>query len=1350
MQGRLFTDYFLLGGIRVTSEWLLSVAAPGEFGAFRDGVRERYESVSGYSEPNEAVTERDLICPVLELLGWDDYLPQQGTAQNEDIPDLLLFPDADSKERAVAKASAKQRYPDGVAVGESKRFGLPLDARDGERLRASRTPHGQMLRYLSTAEIESDGRIRWGMLTSGDVWRLYYSRARPRSTGYFEVDLGSVLGAGDEDALRVFYLLFRRESFVLRDGARTTFLQTALDEGRRYEERVASDLSGIVFETVFPKLVSALADESGEELSTVREAALIFLYRLLFILYAEDRGLLPVNDPRYDDYGLRRRVREDIARRMESGSVFSTAVSSYHDRLKSLCSQIDKGDPSIGLPPYNGGLFAAEAAPMLQSVRLTDAMLAPLIYDLSHAESEGGRRFISYRDMSVQQLGSIYERLLEREPVRNDDGSIEVRPNSYARKDSGSFFTPQELVDLIVDRTLKPLAEERLESFRERSEELRSDRRPISERRADLIKLDPAEAVLELKVLDPAMGSGHFLVTAVDFLSDQIADLVEEALSVPDWLEDEYVSPLVGRVESIRRDIVKRARESRWTIDESQLTDQAIIRRMVLKRCIYGVDKNPLTVELAKVSLWLHSFTVGAPLSFLDHHLRCGDSLVGLSVTEATAELNRLGGLFASSAIAGAEAATAGMQRIEEMSDADISEVQESASLFRGVEDTTADVRGLLDFLCGLRWMTAGMKKRVRTSFESQIVDTLGRWPDHAYELLARGPLSEPGFMGLKDGQDSGFSRDWNDARAIADRERFLHWQVAFPGVWQGWQDASPSGGFDAVIGNPPWDRIEQQEVEWFALRDDEIALASTGAIRKALIKRKQDAGDELALQYEEVKRLATELRQLARTSGHYPMLSGGRTNLYSLFVERAMGLVRPDGLVGLLTPPGIYADKTAAQFFKSVSTGGRVSGLFDFENRRLGTDLPPFFPDVDSRFKFCALIFGGVARRFDETECAFFIHDTEVVDDPERCFPLAPEDFARVNPNTGTAPVFRTRRDAEITRGIYERHPVLVDRSDGNERRAWAVRFKQGLFNMTSDSHLFRTSAQLDVMGFYPVEGNRWKRGEELSLPLYQGRMVQQFDHRASSVLVNPENIHNPYLSKDVTAAQHADPQFHPTVHHSVPESAVSLVMSENLGWTIAYRRIARSTDVRTMISSVVPKAGFGDSVFLLMPEAGLSALNASLVAGNLNSFSFDFVTRQKMHGTNLSWYLLEQLPVIASDDYDRTFGDTTAREIVRDHVLRLTYTAHDMRPFARDLGYDGEPFIWDAEERRHLRARLDALYFHLYGLGREDAGYVMETFPIVRRQDESAFGSYRTRDMVLAYMNALSAGDVGTVVAV
>ena len=1345
MPGNLFTNYFLTEGIKATAEWRTSISDSTAFAAFRNGVRQRYDGLSGSEGPNEAVTEQELIRPVLELLGWADYLPQQGTTRNEDVPDYLLFTDAASKERAAGRANPEERFRDAIVVEESKRFGLSLDARDRDTGRQSRTPHGQILRYLSTADIESESRIRWGFLTNGGLWRLYDYRARPRATGYFEADIGEMLGSGGEDGLRLFYLLFRRDSFTPQQGATTSFLEAALAQGRRYEEKVAQDLSSVVFERVFPKLAQALADATGEDLSRVRHAALILLYRLLFVLYAEDRGLLPVNDLRYEDYGLRKPVRDHVAHRMQGGGVFSASASSYYDHLMTLFRQIDEGDESIGLPPYNGGLFASEAAPLLRTARLTDKIVGDIIYDLSHTETEGARHFVNYRDMSVQQLGSIYERLLEREPVRDDNGGIVVRPNSYARKDSGSFFTPQELVDLIVDRTLKPLAEERLKAFEDRSKELRSDHRPIAERHAELLALDPAEAVLDLKVLDPAMGSGHFLVTAVDFLSDYIAEVAEYAPAVPEWLDGEYYSPLVERVATIRRDILQRAQASDWVMDEAQLTDQSIIRRMVLKRCIYGVDKNPLTVELAKVSLWLHSFTVGAPLSFLDHHhLRCGDSLVGLRVPEATAQLNRLGGLFASSAIAGAEAATSGMQRIEEMSDADVSEVRESAELFRGVEDTTANLRGLLDFLCGLRWLTSDMRGKARAAVETLLVETLGSRPNEAYSLLARGPDAVGDGETGGDPSRSGFKKLWSDARHIADREGFLHWEAAFPGVWRRWQEEQPVGGFDAVIGNPPWDRIKLQEVEWFATRSPELALAPTAAARKTGIQQLRDKGAPLADEFDAAKERADKLGELIRASGNYPLLSGGDINLYSLFVERAMGLIKPDGFVGLLTPSGIYADKTASAFFKSLSSSGRVGGLFDFENRKI------FFKDVHASFKFCALIFGGTERRFQETECAFFLHDTETISDPNRCFPLAPSDFARVNPNTGTAPIFRTRRDADITRRIYERHPVLVDRSQGQERKAWPVRYAT-MFHMTNDSHLFRTATQLDSEGFYPVEGNRWRRGDELYLPLYQGRMIHQFDHRANSVVINPENTHNPYLSEEVTDEQHADPIFLPQSQYWIPASQVAPVIPDGRGYAIGFRDIARPTDARTAIVALVPWAGYGNTVPLLIGgEEALSAELAATAAANLNCLCLDFIVRQKAQGTHLNWYIVEQLPVVADGDYDRRFGNTTARELVREHVLRLTYTANDMIPFARDLGYDGPPFIWDGEERRHLRARLDALYFHLYGLSREDAGYVLDTFPIVQRQDEAAFGSYRTRDLILAYMNAFAAGDTDTVVSV
>ena len=255
-------------------------------------------------------------------------------------------------------------------------------------------------------------------------------------------------------------------------------------------------------------------------------------------------------------------------------------------------------------------------------------------------------------------------------------------------------------------------------------------------------------------------------------------------------------------------------------MDDSQLTDQAIIRRMVLKRCIYGVDKNPLTVELAKVSLWLHSFTVGAPLSFLDHHLRCGDSLVGLRVSDANKDLARLGGMYSGSAIAAAESAAVTMHQIEQMSDADISEVQESASLFREIEATTSELRGALDILCGVRWLAAGMKKKQRDSFEEPVAAALALQEERAYQLISKGPDSVDSGDAIKQRTFwPAFEETWNNAKSIRDDEGFLHWEAAFPGVWQGWQDKRPAGGFDAIIGNPPWDRIKLQEVEWFAAR---------------------------------------------------------------------------------------------------------------------------------------------------------------------------------------------------------------------------------------------------------------------------------------------------------------------------------------------------------------------------------------------------------------------------------------------------------------------------------------------------------------------------------------------------
>ena len=302
-------------------------------------------------------------------------------------------------------------------------------------------------------------------------------------------------------------------------------------------------------------------------------------------------------------------------------------------------------------------------------------------------------------------------------------------------------------------------------------------------------------------------------------------------------------------------------------------------------------------------------------------------------------------------------------------------------------------------------------------------------------------------------------------------------------------------------------------------------------------------------------------------------------------------------------------------------------------------------------------------------------------------------------------------------------------------------------MLDMTNDSHLFRTAAQLEDDGFYPVQGNRWKRGKDQFLPLYEGKMVQAFDHRAASVVVNPENLNRPARPRQTTIEEHSDPSRLPDPQFWVDEKRIE--WPEGLDWAVGFKDVTAPTNVRTMIAAIVPRSGVGNTLPLLMPDAdddGSYQENACHWLACLNSFAFDFVARQKVQGQHLNWFVVEQLPVLAPNAYHRRFGDHTAADLVQDHVLRLTYTAHDMAPFARDLGHHGPPFPWDQEQRRHLRARLDALYFHLYGLTREDAAYILSTFPIIQRHDQAQFGHFRTKALILAYMNALAAGDTDT----
>lgn len=1356
MRGRLLTADFLEVGIRGTVEYQAVGTEAVMVAAAR--LRAIVEPLLAHLEPNESTTEREVVEPVLEVLGWRQRLPQQrATARRSDVPDFALFENAEKK-AAAAKVPEEKRYQHAISFLEAKRWGRPLDRASADPLDPD-VPSNQMLRYLSRVDAASKSGIRFAWLTNGRVWRIYDQASTNRAEEFFEVDLLEVLGlsqglqgtlplASEEvrlHAVRCFLVLGAPESFArCRELDPRSFLERAREEARLWEARVAADLSTVVFGEVFPALASAFfardtarpAKLDEAYLAEVRDAALIVLYRLLFVLYAEDRDLLPAGDARYDGYSLRR-LRQEVAGHLDRGETLSTSQARMWTNLRTLCRAIAEGDDSLGVPPYNGGLFSDADRPLLARVSIADAAFASTLDALSRRSEAGARLWINYRDLSVQQLGSIYEQLLEHRVVINAGGRVEIARGIFARRTSGSYFTPESLVRVVLERAVEPLIEERRSRFLARVEEVRANRLTPAVKASQLAAVDPASALLELKVCDPAMGSGHFLVSLVDHLADRALELASEAAAKAAEALPRlgYRSPLEARCADIRARLLANARAHGWPVREDQLDDRHIVRRMILKRVIYGVDLNPMAVELAKLSLWLHSFTVGAPLSFLDHHLRCGNSLVGSRVEQVRAELER-SSLFGS-AYAGMLAATGLMETLEELTDADIAEVRQSVETFELIERSLEPYRRLLDLDAAHVW--SAPEERAERKRWLPPRDLLSGLHGDPLNLVSQ-PEAVPGRAG----------KTLRAALALAKQERFFHWELHFPEVWYETGRSRAVPGFDAVIGNPPWDRVKLQEVEFFAERRTEIATAATAAERKRRIEALRKARDPLYADYLAAAAHAEAFARYARSSEQYPLLSGGDVNLYALFTERAASLVRSVGVVGLLVPSGIAGDLEKAAFFGELATAGRILTLLDFENRR------HLFPDVDSRFKFAVFAFGGPKRKAVEAACAFFLHEPSDLADGERTFTLGPEDFARLNPNTRTAPVFRTRRDAAITKGIYERLPVLVDRRDTEVKNPWGVRYAT-LFHMTNDSGLFRTASELAREGFYPVAEKRWKKGESLYLPLYEGKMVQAYDHRAASVVVNSENLHRPAQPLAAKSDQKADPKWLPAPQFWVPELEVGKALSElepepkvareteqqaavPAAWYLTFKDVTAPTNIRTMIAAICPRCGLGNTLPALL---NLPASRAGWLLFLLNSLPFDFVCRQKIQGQHLNLFILEQIAAPHPNAFVASAGGRTLGEQVLDRVLRLTYTSHDLEPFACELGYSGPPFAWDEEERRHLLAQLDAMAFQLYSLGEDDIGYVLSTFSNVERDDRRHFRRYRTRELILGYLRAHAAGD-------
>jgi hypothetical protein len=810
-------------------------------------------------------------------------------------------------------------------------------------------------------------------------------------------------------------------------------------------------------------------------------------------------------------------------------------------------------------------------------------------------------------------------------------------------------------------------------------------------------KPDPESTLLGLSVLDPACGSGHFLIAAAHRIARRLASV---RTGEPD------ASPEVVRAAL----------------------------REVIGRCIHGVDLNPMAAELCKVSLWMEALEPGKPLSFLEHRIVVGNALLGTTPElldggipdeafavltgddkEVVASLKkrnkaeRKGGQ--SQLFSGWDAAsdTAALAR-------------EVAEIDRMPDDNVEAVRAK-----EVRWasLDAGERRMARLRADSwcaafvlpkrpwTIQFTDGVW--HA--LVANpGAASQPVLEAIEQSR-----------REFA----FLHWQLEFP-------DVMAKGGFEVIIGNPPWERVKLQEKEFFASRAPMVADAPNAAVRKRAIAVLEREDPVLFDTYLEALRVAEGQSHMLRSCGRFPLCGVGDVNTYAVFAEAFRDNLAPAGRAGMVVPLGIATDDTTKAFFGSIVESGQLVSLWGFENEER------LFADVHHAMKFCLLTLSGKGRPRSKAELGFYARRVADLVEPDRRFALGAADFALLNPNTRTCPVFRRARDAELARVVYERVPVLM--ADGPpETNPWGVRFLT-MFHMSGDSGIFRTAVQLDRTGFIR-EGPAWVKGPERYVPLYEAKMVHQFNHRLGTYEGQTRAQANQGTLPQLTEAELVDPCHAAQPNYWVPELAVDerLAGLADPGWLQGFRNIARSTDERTVIASVLPRVAVGHSFPLMLVTNAYRAL----LPANLNALAFDYITRLKLAGTNLTYNIVKQLPVVPPENYNEPAPwdpSGSVADWLTPYLTELVYTAWDLDHYARELGYEGRPFRWSDARRALLRAELDAVYFHLYGFKREDVEYVMDTFWIVRQHDEKAHGHYRTKRLILESYDAMArATDTG-----
>lgn len=1193
------------------------------------------------------------------------------------------------------------------------------------------SPHALMQEYLNCTE------HLWGIVTNGLQWRLLRDCSLMTRLVYVEFDLEQILNGENYAEFKVFYRLFHRSRLPggvddVDECLLEFYYQETLQQGGRVRDKLRDGVeealkllgNGFLQHPRSEELRGSFVAEGGTgrgERDFYR-VLLLLVYRLLFLMVAESRNLLLVGD----DVEMGRIYREyySVERLRALAERPSHRREGFQDLWQGLRATFALFDENwrgklLGLSPLNGDLFGSGGLGVLDGAAIDNRDLLLAVRNLSLYEHKGRLQRVNYGALDVEELGSVYESLLELSPqvtrrtgilpVTEELGSVDESLSEFApqvprrtgilpvtevafdfisgteRKTTGSYYTPRELVAQLVKTALEPVVEERLRGLSGVEEKQR--------------------ALLSLKVCDPACGSGHFLLAAVRCLGKELAKV-----------QTGEAQPGAAALREAKRE--------------------------VLQHCIYGVDLNPLAVDLCKVALWIEGLSLGMPLSFLDHRIRWGNSLVGVldlaclddgipddAFKPVTGDDKSVAADFKKRNKQERKDKEAGQLLLEFSEEGLLEERREYVLQGRELEGlperTTEDVKRK-----GARYYRerSANNKEWWRDFSACNLWTAAFFMPLTEQQLELMPTSAA-LHRLLAGEL--MTRQVVDAaNGLARKKGFFHWPLEFPEVFAG-------GGFDCVLGNPPWERIKLQEKEFFASRDEGIAKAKNKAARTKLIKGLAQKNPLLLREFEEAKHDAEAQSKFFETSSRFPLTAVGDINTCSVFAETARMLISPSGRAGLVVQASLATGYTTRLFIQDLVDSKSLESLYDFTNRGY------IFKQVESTFSFALMTVSH--KNSSKASLASQLWSLSHLREATRIYSLSDAEIKKISPNTQNLPIFLSSLDCKLVLKIAESVPAFINKADA--KNYWNITFER-MFDMSNDSEAFKTRKQL-MAEACKLNKNIFEGEKNRYLPLYESKLAGIYNHRAStfegvdeSKMFGTKPKTNQLTLEKLT---NIDETILP--RYWVEEKEVNARIPDfwKHQWLLGFRNaLSAVADSRSVRFAIIPRYGVGNSMPLILTDKPVKQICCLLA--NFNSLILDYVAKQKASGGNLNYYILKQLPIIPPEAYTQEDID-----YISSRVLELVYTANDMTPFARDMGYDGEPFLWDEQRRAKLRAELDAKYAKLYGLTREELRYILdpteiygadfpsETFRVLKNKEVQQYGEYLTQKLVLAAWDAI-----------